>query len=70
VLALAAPAAGPAHGQGPSPTPAVVSPVDPRSSGEGPGLQGSPLQIALGVVLLGALAVGVTALWARLTRDE
>ena len=42
--------------------------VDPRSSGTGPGLRGSPIEILLGVVLLGAASAAVTVAWTRLTR--
>lgn len=51
------------------PEPSVLAPMDPRSDGQGPGLVGSPLIVALGVILLGALAAAVTALVVRLTRD-
>jgi hypothetical protein len=55
----------------PDPTPAGVGgPVDPRSSGEGPGLEAEPLIVLAGVVLLGLAAAGGTALYVRLTRDD
>jgi hypothetical protein len=54
----------------PSPGPGLVGTGDPRSSGEGPGLVGSPLGIAVGVVLLGMVAAGGTAVYLRLTRDD
>ena len=47
----------------PTASPAPVG--DTRSSGEGPGLVGQPLVIALGVVVLGAAAAGATILYAR-----
>lgn len=67
--AMAAPPSLPA---GPSPraTSTIVDPGDPRSEGEGAGLVGDPLLVALGVLGLGALASGATLLYARLTRDE
>lgn len=52
------------------PAPSIVPPLDPRSDGGGPGLVGSPLVVALGVILLGALAAVVTALVLRLTRES
>ena len=56
----------------PSPTPAggVSGPVDPRSTGEGPGLEAEPLIVLLGVVGLGLAAAGGTAIYVRLTRDD
>ena len=60
-------------GAGPTPAPtagAVAGPVDPRSSGEGPGLEAEPLIVLAGVVVLGAAAAGGTLLYVRLTRDE
>jgi hypothetical protein len=53
-----------------SPEPPVISPGDPRSEGEGPGLVGDPLLVLMGVVLLGALASGITLLVLRLTRED
>jgi hypothetical protein len=54
-----------------APTPAAVGgPVDPRSSGEGPGLEAEPLIVLAGVVLLGLAAAGGTALYVRLTRED
>ena len=60
-----------AQGQYPaaSPDPGVIGSGDPRSTGEGPGLVGNPLVIALGVVLLGMVAAGGTAVYLRLTRE-
>jgi hypothetical protein len=57
-------------GASPSATDGVIGSGDPRSEGEGPGLVGSPEVIALGVVGLGLLAAGATALYVRLTRDD
>ncbi len=45
-----------AHAQYPEPSAAtVIMAGDPRSDGEGPGLVGSPIEIALGVVFLGVI---------------
>jgi len=53
-----------------TPEPSVLVPGDPRSDGEGPGLVGSPIAVALGVVLLGVVSAGATLLVLRLTREE
>ena len=53
-----------------SPSPGVVGPGDTRSEGEGAGLVGSPVLVALGVVGLGIAAAGATLLYLRLTRDD
>ena len=58
----ATPAATPAGG--------VSGPVDPRSTGEGPGLEAEPLIVLLGVIGLGLAAAGGTVLYVRLTRDD
>ena len=50
-----------------SPTPSSLPGGDPRSSGQGPGLVGDPL-FAIGVVvLIGLVALGVTAAYVRAT---
>jgi hypothetical protein len=59
-----------AVGVEPSPSPIVGGPVDPRSEGEGPGLEGEPLIILAAVVLLGAAAAAGTVVYSRLTRDD
>ena len=46
----------------------VITTGDPRSDGGGPGLVGSPIEIALAVVLLGSVTVAGTVLVLRLTR--
>ena len=74
-LAIATSAAALAQAPGtspaPGPTPAGVGgPVDPRSSGEGPGLEAEPLIVLAGVVLLGLAAAGGTVLYVRLTRED
>lgn len=52
-----------------SPEPTPIPGGDPRSSGEGAGLVGTPF-LALGAVLaLGVLAAGAALLYARLARD-
>jgi hypothetical protein len=53
-----------------SPSPGVIGGGDTRSDGEGPGFVGSPLLVAAGVVVLGALTAGGTLLYLRLTRDD
>jgi len=55
---------------GATPSPTVVPGGDTRSSGEGPGLVGQPLVVALGVVLLGIASAGVAVLYARLGRPR
>jgi hypothetical protein len=62
-------AVSPAGAQYPdaSPAPVIVT-GDPRSDGGGPGLVGSPIEIALGVVMLGVLTIAGTTLFIRLTR--
>jgi len=47
---------------------AVIATGDPRSDGGGPGLVGSPVEVALGVVLLGLLTIAGTAFVVRVTR--
>ncbi len=55
--------------QYPDASPGVLTGTgDPRSDGGGPGLVGSPVEIALGVVLLGLVTVAGTTLVVRLTR--
>ena len=44
--------------------------VDPRSSGEGPGLQAEPLIVLAGVIVLGVAAAGGTLLYVRVTRED
>jgi len=74
LLVLAAGAAPAVLAQYPaSPAPSVApvgGPVDPRSSGEGPGLQAEPLVVLVGVLLLGLVAAGGTLVYVRLTRDD
>jgi hypothetical protein len=68
-LVLLVPSASPTQAQSPEPSGAtVIVAGDPRSDGEGPGLVGSPLLIALGVVVLGVLTAAGTVLVIRLTR--
>jgi hypothetical protein len=52
------------------PAPSIIPPIDPRSDGQGPGLVGSPLDVALGVILLGVAVAAVTALVLRLTGER
>jgi len=53
--------------QGASPAP-VITTGDPRSDGGGPGLVGSPIQIAVGIVMLGLLTIAGTTLVIKVTR--
>lgn len=53
-----------------TPSPSVLGTGDPRSDGEGPGLVGSPIVVALGVVGLGVVVAGGTLLVMRLTRPD
>lgn len=48
----------------------VVGSGDSRSDGGGPGIVGSPLAIALGVVLLGAITAAGTLVVLRATRSR
>jgi len=66
----AALAQDPAASLAPTPVPGVGGQVDPRSSGEGPGLEAEPLIVLAGVVVLGAVAAGGTLLYVRVTRDD
>lgn len=71
VLGGTAIAQSPERSAAPASTPAAVGgPIDPRSSGEGPGLEAEPLIVLAGVVLLGLAAAGGTALYVRLTRED
>ncbi len=56
----------PAEPEG-SPRPAVLGSGDSRSEGEGPGLVGSPVAIAVGVVLLGGITAAGTLIVLRVT---
>jgi hypothetical protein len=51
-----------------TPAPSVVAGGDPRSSGEGPGLVGSPGLALLGVAAIAGLAILLTSVYVRLTR--
>lgn len=54
-----------------SAVPAEAAPaIDPRSPGTAPGLRGSPIEILLGVILLGAASAAVTLAWTRLVRRD
>lgn len=73
-LVLVAPVAAQQGGEGPAPTeaapsarPPVLGTGDSRSEGEGPGLVGSPVAIAVGVVLVGVLTAAGTLIVLRLT---
>lgn len=51
-----------------SPEPSAPPGGDPRSSGQGPGLVGTPGLAILGVILIGVVAFAVTFAYVRLTR--
>jgi hypothetical protein len=55
---------------GASPAPTAAPGGDTRSSGEGPGLVGQPVVIALGVLLLGLVSAGLAVAYARFTRPR
>ncbi len=62
-------AASPTRAQYPDASAAPITTTgDPRSDGGGPGLVGSPIEIAVGVVMLGLLTIAGTTLVIRLTR--
>jgi hypothetical protein len=63
---LAVVLAAPALGQ--DATPGILPPTDPRSEGQGPGLNGGPLLAALVVAGLGLLAALATVAYGRLVR--
>lgn len=66
--AVLAPAAAPtAAAETPSPT--VVGSGDTRSEGEGAGLVGAPVLIALGVIGVGLVMAAGTLVFLRLSRD-
>jgi len=66
---LLGPATPAMRAQYPDASPAPITTTgDPRSDGGGPGLVGSPIEIALGVVMLGLLTIAGTTLVIRLTR--
>ena len=50
-----------------SPSPSDAISGDPRSSGQGPGLVGNPAAAILLVVIVAALAIGLTLLYVRAT---
>jgi hypothetical protein len=68
-LAAAPVGAPPPRAIAASPSPAIVAPGDTRSEGEGAGFVGSPLLVALGVVLLGAGTAAATVIYLRLRSD-
>jgi len=52
-----------------TPSPTVVGSGDTRSEGEGAGLVGAPVLIALGVVGVGLVMAAGTLVYLRLSRD-
>jgi len=71
VLAVGRPSLGaePTQPTAASPAP-VVGTGDSRSDGGGPGIVGSPVAIAVGVILLGAITAAGTLLVVRVTRSR
>jgi hypothetical protein len=65
---LALPALGQDASPAPTLTPGILPPTDPRSEGQGPGLDGGPLMAAALVVGLGLLAALGTLAYLRLAR--
>ncbi len=71
-----APSALPAAADGPGPSgepvasaaPLPEGAIDPRSSGEGPGLRGGPLEVLAVVLVAGLASAGITAAWVRVVR--
>ncbi|MEA2622637.1 MAG: hypothetical protein QOH61_1547 [Chloroflexota bacterium] len=70
LAAVATPVLAASPGPSPAASPPIIGTGDPRSDGQGPGLVGSPFAIAIGVVLLGAIAAGGTLVFLRVTRDD
>jgi len=64
------PSLTPSAAPGMSAPPGASGPIDPRSDGEGPGLEAEPLLVLAGVVLLGLAAAGGTLLFARVRRPD
>jgi hypothetical protein len=52
-----------------TPSPTVVGSGDTRSEGEGAGLVGAPVLIALGVIGVGLVMAAGTLVYLRLSRD-
>jgi hypothetical protein len=73
IALAAAPTAGAPGASIPAPvstTPPVIGSGDSRSDGEGPGFVGSPVAIALGVVVLGLVTAVGTLVVLRVTRPR
>jgi hypothetical protein len=66
-MVIVSPAASLAADPAASPDAPMVGTGDTRSEGEGPGLVGSPLLIAAGVVLLGVLTAAGTLVVLRIS---
>lgn len=66
--AVLAPAAAPTVAAD-TPSPTVVGSGDTRSEGEGAGLVGAPVLIAVGVIGMGLVVAGGTLVYLRLSRD-
>lgn len=53
-----------------TPPPDLGGPIDPRSDGQGPGLDAGPLVVLAGVIVLGVVAAAGTLVVVRLTRED
>ncbi len=66
---LSSPTAPASRAQYPDASPApVITTGDPRSDGGGPGLVGSPIEIAVGIVMLGLITIAGTTILIKVTR--
>ena len=64
---LLAASIGPALADSPSPTPGPDTGGDTRTSGQGPGLVGSPLYAIGGVLVVALISIGITLVYLRAT---
>jgi len=58
---------GPALGASPAPSPGADYGGDTRTTGQGPGLEGSPAYAIGGVVVVALISIAVTVLYVRAT---
>jgi hypothetical protein len=64
---LLAASIGPALAESPSPGPGTDTGGDTRTSGQGPGLVGSPLYALGGVIVVALISIGITLVYLRAT---
>jgi hypothetical protein len=64
---LLAASMGPALADSPSPSPGPDTGGDTRTSGQGPGLVGSPLYAIGGVLVVALISIGITLVYLRAT---